>query len=551
MKKKLRFAPLIRVSTERAGKKGESLLSQKSRIESNVKILDGTIPVHAWKYCGQEHSSEGYERKLFDQMISDCSKGLFDAIMVDDASRWARNVVKSKTTLDVLRKNGIKLFVGPMEIDLFSPDPMFIFDMQIQVAEYYAQTRSYKATLNKIHRLKRGVPASGALPFGRTFDKETQKWGVDPEKKRLINLVAKEYVKGANLKQLIKKYDLGFTYANILKALKFSCGDTWTLHYNVPKFNIDETINVKIPRLLPEKLIKAVRAKTKANRTWTHGRYKNDNLLSRFIFCGHCGLALSANNNVNRNRKYYLHRKDVKKGATPCRHFNSIRADLIEDVVLNELFKTFGDKPAIEKAIKGTIPDVGKIKELKERLKSNLKEISKIGRARNKLLDAIEKLGLDVGIQERLEKNREREDLLRFDNISIEAKLGEIPTKKEIGRTATLLFRHMENYLRHPQHLTEMSFQEKRALLETLLGGKDSNGDRFGIYIKKRNDLNRPWEFTLKGNFKGVENPDAATDERYILNIVGLNRVSSFVKACSISRNSSSLSSGRRPVRLI
>ena len=84
MAQKLRFAPLIRVSTERQEKQSESLLSQKTRIKDYVKYLGGTIPEYAWKYCGQEHSTPGYERKLFDQMIEDCSKDLFDAIIVDD-----------------------------------------------------------------------------------------------------------------------------------------------------------------------------------------------------------------------------------------------------------------------------------------------------------------------------------------------------------------------------------------------------------------------------------------------------------------------------------
>jgi len=60
MTSKLRFAPLIRVSTERQAQKGESLWTQKTQILSYVKNLGGTIPEHCWRYSGREHSTPGY-----------------------------------------------------------------------------------------------------------------------------------------------------------------------------------------------------------------------------------------------------------------------------------------------------------------------------------------------------------------------------------------------------------------------------------------------------------------------------------------------------------
>jgi hypothetical protein len=61
--KRLRFAPLIRVSTEDQEKQGESLKSQEKEIRQYVKFLKGTIPEQCWQYCGQEHATPDYERK--------------------------------------------------------------------------------------------------------------------------------------------------------------------------------------------------------------------------------------------------------------------------------------------------------------------------------------------------------------------------------------------------------------------------------------------------------------------------------------------------------
>jgi hypothetical protein len=55
--KPLRFAPIIRVSTEKQAVQGESLRTQKRQIIKCVDQLGGTIPDHCWQYSGQEHGT--------------------------------------------------------------------------------------------------------------------------------------------------------------------------------------------------------------------------------------------------------------------------------------------------------------------------------------------------------------------------------------------------------------------------------------------------------------------------------------------------------------
>lgn len=70
MKEKLRFAPLIRVSTEQQEQQGQSLEVQKAKIVNAVKALNGVIPkVCKEKYSGQEHATAGFEREKFKQLL--------------------------------------------------------------------------------------------------------------------------------------------------------------------------------------------------------------------------------------------------------------------------------------------------------------------------------------------------------------------------------------------------------------------------------------------------------------------------------------------------
>ena len=82
--KPLRFAPLVRVSTEDQEKRGESLKVQQVQIEQAVKTLGGVLIPEPWRYSGQEHATAGFERKKFDELLRDARKGLFDAVIVVD-----------------------------------------------------------------------------------------------------------------------------------------------------------------------------------------------------------------------------------------------------------------------------------------------------------------------------------------------------------------------------------------------------------------------------------------------------------------------------------
>ena len=122
--------------------------TQKEQIERAVQILGGTIPGHCWRYSGQEHATPDQERRKLDQLLEDAGKGLFDAAIVCDASRWARDNRKNKEGLEILRAHGIRFFVGTTEYDLFNPEQAFFLGMATEVNEYAASASAWKSVIN-------------------------------------------------------------------------------------------------------------------------------------------------------------------------------------------------------------------------------------------------------------------------------------------------------------------------------------------------------------------------------------------------------------------
>jgi hypothetical protein len=101
----LRFGVLIRVSSERQEKKGESLSTQRASNARDVDRLGGTVA--GW-YGGQEHATPSWEKREVDRLIRDARRGLFDAVMVAYADRWSRDNKKSKEGLEVFREHGVR-----------------------------------------------------------------------------------------------------------------------------------------------------------------------------------------------------------------------------------------------------------------------------------------------------------------------------------------------------------------------------------------------------------------------------------------------------------
>src|SRR5262245_9034732 len=97
MSQSLRFASLIRVSTEQQEKEGESLSTQSKQNQEDVKALGGRIVAN---YGGQEHATPGWEKTELFRLIADSAKGLFDAVIVNHEDRWSRDNATSQSGLD-------------------------------------------------------------------------------------------------------------------------------------------------------------------------------------------------------------------------------------------------------------------------------------------------------------------------------------------------------------------------------------------------------------------------------------------------------------------
>jgi DNA invertase Pin-like site-specific DNA recombinase len=497
--KGLRFGPLVRVSTERQERQGESLVVQRKAIERDVEKLGGTIA--GW-YGGQEHATPGWERKEVDRQIADAGKKKFDAVIVCYADRWSRDNKKSKEGLEVFRKHGIRFFIGATEYDLFSPETRLILGVHAEIGEFVAGQQSKKSIESKIERARKGWPACGSLPFGRTFNRLTGQWHVIPEKQAMIREAAERYLRGDRLEDLSKDYHRD--RANLTRILRERCGDTWVQEFNYPRFNIDEKIITVVPELLDADLIKKIRHRLTASRTYLHTppRSVHDWLLRGRIFCAACGTTLIGQavrgmRGKRLMRRYYRHiRRAGHDRQCPLRPRPNVPADKIEAEVLRQLHGMLGNPAQMARAIKASIPDCDAAEKRQARLQEDL---VRLGRSRERVLKLV--ADGDVTMEhakKQLADLKDREARLRDELGRLAAALADAPTATEID--------HWWEWLATKHRpFEEMDRHDQRLLIAAFLNTPLADGRPAGVYVEPPDDArtHRPkaWAITIRGRF--------------------------------------------------
>jgi site-specific DNA recombinase len=455
--KPLRFASLIRVSTEEQEKQGASLLAQRHSNERDVTRQGGKIVA---TYGGQEHATAGFEKVEVDKMLADAGKGKFDAVIVSYPDRWSRDNSKSKEGLDTLRRAGVKFFVGSTEMNLFDPGHTFILGMHAEVGEFIALQQAKKSIEVRIEKAQQGIPTVRPLPFGRTFEKPCQckdkdkcehtgVWGIDPGKKSLIDEVARRYLGGEQLPKLAT--ELGISRTTLYRTLREQAGPVWEVEFEDARLNIREKVAMSVPPLLDDDTLKDVKKRLRANATYLHGKsangnYKRDYLLSGRVFCRGCGCNLFGE--VSKGRVYYRH---PKLGDCPLRPRPAVPGERLERQVLGELFKTLGNPAAINRAVRDAVPDCEEELKRRDRLRAG---VERVEAQRARLIDTIaDGLITKEQAKAKLGKIAADERTLRADLEKVNAILASVPSEQEvtayverIGESIRLRRRGEEDY---------------------------------------------------------------------------------------------------------
>lgn len=491
--KPLRIAALIRVSTEKQEQQGESLNTQTKQITAAVKQLGGKIV--EW-YGGQEHATPGHEKKEVDRLLRDSGKSRFDAVMIAYIDRWSRDNKKSEEGIDTFCKNRTRFFVLTSEYDLFDPQQRYIITNFTAMGQFFAHMQAKKSIQSRIERAKKGFPTGGKLPFGRHFDKKSGKWSIDKEKQKMVKDIAKRYLAGESMGQLASEY--GINHPNLHKIMTQRCGTVWTMSFSFPRFAIEEQVPFTIPELLPKATINAILKRAKANKTYSHGHIKYRYLLSRMIFCAHCGYAMFGQTNHN-GKQYYRHYKRQQTRPCPVEVHKWIPIEIIEENVVRKILDEFGNPKGVVKAIEAATPNRAKVKELRTQQENLSQQILKVETGIDRVVGLIATGRLaDSEVDKQMNKLRQQKDKLVEQSNRVEAELEGTPDLAAIKKASQVISAKMLVLKENAEDYDKLKWEDKRALLENFFSGTLPDGRRMGVYVTWVGDDR--WKFAIQGH---------------------------------------------------
>jgi len=369
--KSLRAAGYCRTSSERQ-RDNTSIPEQKDRIKRFIDYTGWTFTTFYVDECKSGSRIAG--REAFQQALRDLEGDRVDVLVPLNCTRYGRDGVDILATMKTVKQQFNKDVV----------DANGGLDTRIRtnvLGNYVHAGMAEQEKLNFLDRTKRGKiaragqgrPVGSKRPYGRQWDKEKKQWHIIPKDKDRVEQISARYLAGEPMPLLAKEYGINHAYLGIV--LKYRCGDTWDQKVVCKELGIDVAIPTKVPRLLPESTIKAVRRKMEANRTWLHGRPKHDYLLGGYIRCAACGYQLTGQPSP-KGRLYYRH---SKHGAAKCslRPRTYVPAPMIERAVLDDLFNRFGNPAEIARGVKAATPERQQLDAKQEHIDKQLAQINK------------------------------------------------------------------------------------------------------------------------------------------------------------------------------
>ena len=505
-RKRLRAVGYIRVS----GKdqvEGFSLESQHELIRERCERDDyRLVTIYA------EEGISGAtitKRDAFQKMYRDGIAGSFDVLIVWHADRFTRDIETGVASFYGLKNAGIKI-VGLQ--DGFNSDNDDIMSLlSIGMAAKYRKDLIANVKRGMRKKLTGGDPRIGLAgqPIARCWDERDKVFKLKrsgkalDEEVREWRLVAKQYLDGMTLKDICRQIKergsgkLPTTSPNVRRHLRDGLGDVHTVNFDGEDFTFPcEPIVDKATR---EAIVKLMDSRKAAPN-----RRPEKYLLSGIIRCAECGKKLRTWTKGKRtgNRCYYSHAASERNG---CNAIKMIRRDYIDAAVLKECFVFFGtDKKAYDAAIAEFLPDAKARKHAEEDVRSIKRQISKCEKAKETIVDRLLAAGkltdsVIEAVNQRAEKLDNRTEKLRDELRQKEAALASMLTPEEYEKRAEDVRRHWQRVFTGFDTMDEMSWENRRYLIDQMFDGCDEDGRPFGVYV--RNIEARAYEYEIYGRF--------------------------------------------------
>ena len=296
------------------------------------------------EYIDRAQSGTTDSRAEFQRMIADSDKHTFDAVLVYQLDRFARNRYDSAINKAKLKKNGVRVISARENIS-DDASGILVEGVLESMAEYYSAELSQK--------IRRGMDinaekclSNGSNPGLGYYVDEERRFHIDPEGAAVVREIFEMYASGKTVAEITK-------YLNA-KQVKTSLGKEFnknSLHRLLRNkryigyyiYKATETPD-GMPRIIEDELFERVQHILDRNKKApARSRGKEEYLLTTKLFCGYCREMMTGYGGTGKSGKTYHYYACNNYKRRKCKK-KVISKEKIEDRVVLECCKLLTDR---------------------------------------------------------------------------------------------------------------------------------------------------------------------------------------------------------------
>lgn len=330
------------------------------------------------EYIDRAISGTTDNRQQFQKMIEDSKKRNFEAVLVYQLDRFARNRFDSAINKAKLRENGVKVVSAKENI---SDDPSGIILEAVLEGynEYYSVELSQKIKRGMSVSISKRKILGGQCPLGFKIDKENKTYIIDEETAPIVRQIFQMYANGESVATIIDTLNSqNYTTSTGSQFNKNSLNKLLQNKKYIGSYMYkgEELEKDVFPKIVPIDVFERVQHRIeKARKAPATAKAFEEYLLTTKLYCGHCKnmmIGVSGTSKTGKKHCYYSC-NGVKKKI--CKK-KSVQKRYIEDLVIAECRKVLTDTNIDKIANKVMFlieqeKDTEKIRILRHKLKKN------------------------------------------------------------------------------------------------------------------------------------------------------------------------------------
>ncbi|EHJ07402.1 cassette chromosome recombinase CcrB [Staphylococcus simiae] len=358
--KQKRVGIYVRVSTEMQSNEGYSIEGQISQIKEYCHFNNFVV---ADVYADRGISGKSMNRPELQRMLKDAKDGNLDCIMVYKTNRLARNTSDLLKIVEDLHRLNVEFFSLSERMEVNTSSGKLMLQILASFSEFERNNIVENVFMGQTRRAQEGY-YQGNLPLG--YDKvpdSKHELMINQHEANIVKYIFESYAKGhgyrkianaLNHKGYVTKKGKPFSINAItyiltnpfyIGKIRFAKYKDWNEKRRKGLNDKPIIAEGKHSAIISHELWEKVqyRKKQVSKKPQVHG--KGTNLLTGIIRCPQCGAPMAASNTTNtlkdgtkKRIRYYSCSNFRNKGSKVC-SANSVRADVIEDYVMQKLLE--------------------------------------------------------------------------------------------------------------------------------------------------------------------------------------------------------------------